>query len=101
MSSDPLDLSILPEELRHLGPLIEKYAESDDAKRSDLLANASANELQTLNAASEPHWDAINTFLDANVESEPGPAQDVALALDSFGQTAMEARFELESRNSR
>jgi hypothetical protein len=36
--------------------------------------------------------EAINAFLDENVAADPGPAQDVALALDSFSQAAMEAK---------
>jgi hypothetical protein len=99
MSDDELDLSLLPEELRHLGPLIARYAESDDVDRSKLLANASDEELRELGAGPSAHWDAINTFLDENVEAEPGPRQDVALALDSFSQAAMEARSELEKRD--
>ena len=49
--------------------------------------------------AADGHWDAINAFLDENVTAEPGPTQDAALALDSFSQAAMEARFELERRD--
>jgi cell division protein FtsI/penicillin-binding protein 2 len=67
-------------------------------ERSKLLANATDEELRELNAAPSAHWDAINAFLDENVEAEPGPRQDVVLALDSFSQAAMEARFELEGR---
>jgi len=44
------------------------------------------------------HWDAINAFLDENVAADPGPLQDVALALDAFSQAALEARSELEGR---
>jgi hypothetical protein len=32
-------------------------------------------------------------LLDENVAADPGPAQDVALALDSFSQAAMEAKY--------
>jgi hypothetical protein len=97
--SDELDFSLLPEELRHLSPLIARYAESDDVDRSALLANASDEELRELSEGPGAHWDAINTFLDENVAGEPGPRQDVALALDSFSQAAMEARNELEQRD--
>jgi hypothetical protein len=98
--SDGLDFSLLPEELRHLGPLIARYAESDDVDRSELLANASDEELRELSEGPNTHWDAINAFLDDNLEAEPGPRQDVALALDSFSQAAMEARSELEERTT-
>jgi hypothetical protein len=96
--TDELDFSVLPEDLRHLGPLIAKYAESDDVDRSELLANSSDEDLRELSEGPSAHWDAINAFLDENVEAEPGPRQDIALALDSFSQAAMEARSELEER---
>jgi hypothetical protein len=98
--TDELDFSMLPEDLRHLGPLIAKYAESDDVDRSELLTNAPDEELRKLSEGPSAHWDAINAFLDENVGAEPGPRQDVALALDSFSQGAMEARSELEERGA-
>ncbi len=96
--SEQFDFSLLPEELRQLGPLISRYAESDDADRSEQLAQASEVELRELSEAAEGHWDAINAFLDEYVAADPGPAQDVALALDSFSQASMEAKYELERR---
>lgn len=98
--TEQLDFSRLPEELRHLGPLISRYAESDDVGRSELLEQASDADLRELSEAPERHWDAINAFLDENVAAEPGPAQDVALALDSFAQAAMEAKHEFHRRNN-
>ncbi len=100
MADDQLDLSLLPDELQHLGPLISRYAESDDSDRSELLARASVEDLRALSEAPAPHWDAINAFLNENVEADPGPRQDVALALDSFSQAAMEARSELGEREA-
>jgi hypothetical protein len=94
-----LDFSLLPEVLQHLAPLIARYAESDDVGRAELLASASVDDLRELSASVDPHWDAINAFLDANMQP-PGPGQEVALALDSFSQAAMEARYELEERDS-
>ena len=96
--SEQLDFSLLPDELRDLGPLISRFAESDDAARSELLMQASDADLHELSEAPEGHWDAINAFLDENVAADPGPAQDVALALDSFSQAAMESKYELEKR---
>jgi cell division protein FtsI/penicillin-binding protein 2 len=96
--SEELDFSLLPEELQPLAPLISRYAESDDVDRSEVLENASDDELRELSEAPAAHWDAINAFLDENVASDPGPRQDVALALDSFSQAAMEARYALEER---
>ena len=98
--ADEVNFSLLPAELQPLAPLISRYAESDDVERSDLLENASDDDLRELAEAPSAHWDAINAFLDENVEAEPGPRQDVALALDSFSQAAMEARYELERRQN-
>ena len=98
--TDGLDFSLLPEELQGLTAFISRYGESDDADRSELLENASDEELRQLSEAPATHWDAINAFLDENVASDPGPRQDVALALDSFSQAAMEARFALKERGS-
>jgi hypothetical protein len=92
-----LDFSLLPNDLQPLAPLIAKYAESDDVERSESLAKASTDELRELSAAADPHWDAINAFLDENME-QIGPSQDMALALDGFSQAAMEAGGELEGR---
>ncbi len=98
MPDDDLDPSLLPADLQHLGPLIARYSEADDVARSDMLAAASPDELKELADAPTAHWDAINAFLDEHVAAEPGPEQDVALALDAFAQAALEARSELESR---
>jgi hypothetical protein len=95
-----VDFSLLPADLRELAPLIARYAESDDTDRSGLLADASTDDLRVLSAAADPHWDAINAFLDENMEP-PGPRQDLALALDSFSQAAMEARDALQEREAR
>jgi hypothetical protein len=98
MPDDQLDLRLLPSELQHLGPLIARYAESDDVERSADLANATDEELRALSDGPSLHWDAINAFLDEHVAGDPGPLQDVALALDSFSQAAMEAKLELDRR---
>lgn len=100
MADEALDFSLLPEELRHLGPLIARYGASDDSEREDLLENASVDELRKLSDSAAPHWDSINGFLDEYVAAEPGPTQDVALALDSYSQAAMEAKNDLEERNA-
>jgi hypothetical protein len=97
---DDLDFSLLPVALQPLAPLIARYAESDDVERSRLLENASDEELRGLSEAPSAHWDTINAFLDENLRAEPGPRQDVALALDSFSQAAMEAKLDLERRRN-
>jgi hypothetical protein len=99
MPDDELDFSLLPDDLRHLAALIERYAESDDVGRSELLAGASVADLRELTEAPAQHWDAINSFLDNDMQP-PGPHQDVACALDSFAQAALEARFEREKREA-
>jgi hypothetical protein len=95
-----LDFSLLPDDLQQLAPLIARYAESDDVGRSALLANASSDDLRVLSTSADPHWDAINAFLDDNMELL-GPRQDLAIALDGFSQAAMEARQVLEEREAR
>jgi hypothetical protein len=99
MADTELDFTLLPDDLQHLAPLIAKYAESDDVDRSTVLAEASDDDLQALSTAPNAHWDAINAFLDANMNT-PGPSQDLALALDSFSQAAMEPGGELEGRTA-
>jgi hypothetical protein len=94
-----LDFSLLPHDLQQLAPLIARYAESDDVDRSALLANASSDDLRFLSTSADPHWDAINAFLDDNMELL-GPRQDLAIALDGFSQAAMEARQVLEEREA-
>jgi hypothetical protein len=98
MPPDQFDFTLLPSELQHLAPLISRYAESDDVERSAVIANASDQELRALADGPSLYWDAINAFLDENVAGDPGPLQDVALALDSFSQAALEAKLELDRR---
>jgi hypothetical protein len=94
------DFTLLPDELRPLATLILRYAVSDDVLRGDRLGEATDDELRELAAAANPHWDAINAYLDDNL-SPPGPRQDVAVALDSFAQAALEAALELKARDTR
>ena len=98
MPDGQLDFTLLPTELQHLGPLIARYAESDDVERSAAIATASDEELRALADGPSLYWDAINGFLEENVAGDPGPLQDVALALDSLSQAALEAQLELERR---
>lgn len=62
MPDDHLDFTLLPSELQHLGPLIARYAESDDVGRAAILANAPDEELRALSDGPAQHWDAINAF---------------------------------------
>lgn len=100
MAAD-VDLTLLPEVLRHLAPLIGRYSESDDVARGELLDRTSDEELEELTAAPGADWPEINAFLDDHVAGPPGPLQDVALALDSFSQAALEARLVLDARSTR
>jgi citronellol/citronellal dehydrogenase len=95
MPDHQLDFTLLPGELRHLAPLIARYGQSDDVERAATLASASDQELRALSDGPRLHWDAINAFLDENVAGDPGPLQDVALALDSFSQAALEAKLNI------
>jgi hypothetical protein len=98
MPDHQLDFTLLPSELQHLAPLIARYGESDDVEREATLRSASDRELRALSDGPSLHWDAINAFLDENVAGDPGPLQDVAQALDSFSQAALEAKRELDQR---
>jgi hypothetical protein len=88
--------------VRHPGPACGNITWKRRLSRRSgcLVENASDEDLRELSEAPSAHWEAINAFLDENVAAEPGPRQDVALALDSFSQAAMEARYELEGRRS-
>ncbi len=86
-----VDLTLLPDDLRPLAPLIRRYAAGDDVERGELLAAATPEERAELERAAQPHWDAINAYLDAHIERPGTPEQDVALVLDAFAQAAMEA----------
>jgi hypothetical protein len=97
MAETELDFSLLPDQLQPLASLIAKYGEGDDQARGDAMARASADELRELASAVDPHWDAINAFLDENME-QIGSRQDLALSLDGFSQAAMEAERELAER---
>ena len=94
----PVDLSLLPDDLRHLAPLIRRYAVGDDVERVERLEAASVDELRALQAATQPHWDAINAYLDAHIDDTGTPQQDVALVLSSFAEAAAEAPVVLEER---
>ena len=100
MQNANFDADLLPKRLRPLARLIAAYAESDDRLREELLEHATNDELAELRDAPAALWPEINGFLDRWVASPPGPYQDLALALDSFAQAAMEAAFALQRRDS-
>jgi hypothetical protein len=86
-----VDLDLLPDDLRPLAPLIRRFSVSDDVERVERLEAASPEERAELERAAQPHWDAINAYLDAHIEQTGTPEQDVACVLDAFAQAAMEA----------
>jgi hypothetical protein len=89
-----VDLSLLTDGLQALAPLLRAYSVSDDLERASRLESASPVELRALVTAGAPHWQAINAYLDEHMQP-PGAYQDVALVLDGFAQTAMEAELAL------
>jgi hypothetical protein len=91
----PVDLSRLPTDLQPLAPLIRWWAASDDTERETRLEDASADELRELSEAPKGLWDAINRYLDENIQSDE-PYE--ATVLDSFAQAALEAELELRRR---
>jgi hypothetical protein len=72
-----VDLSLLPDDLQPLSPLIRKYAVGDDVGRGEIIEQSSTDDLRQLVATTEPRWDAINAYLEENMDP-PGPKQDVA-----------------------
>ena len=93
-----VDLALLPDDLLPLAPLIRRYSAGDDVERAERLAAATPAELHELERSAQPHWDAINDYLDVHLERPGAPEQDVALVLDAFAQAAMEAPFERDRR---
>lgn len=96
-----VDLSLLPEELQPLVPLIREYAGGDDVERTDRLYAASTDELRNLDRTmSAERFEAVEAFLDAHLEESGTPAQDVALVSSSFAEAAAEAGVVLEEREA-
>ena len=94
----PVDLGLLPDDLRPLADLIRRYSVGDDVEGSKRLEAASSDELQQLVDAVTPHWDGINAYLDEHMDETGTPEQDVALVISGFAERAAEARFALEER---
>jgi hypothetical protein len=91
---DDFDASTWPESLRHLEPLARRWAISDDVDRSLAQETASDADLLALLTTVEPHFDAINQYLDSFAD---GPDED-ACVLGTLAECAVEARLELEER---
>ncbi len=90
-SSPPTDTYELkaenvPQHLRHLTPLAEKWGIGDDVERAELIERASAADRQALERALAPHQSAITAWLDS---FEANPMTDEAAAF-MYMQLAVE-----------
>ncbi len=83
---DSVDFSVLPPDIHDLIPYIRRWAISDDGERSDLLDEASKDELEELIAAVEQRLPEINKYLDSF--GEMGLSDISALALQTLGDAA-------------
>jgi hypothetical protein len=90
----PLDLQVLPEDLRDLFPLLAHWAVSDDQARSDRVGNAKTAALQRLVDRVEPRLPRVAAFLNAHDDEDSLEAS----GLDALAQTVMEAQQELTKR---
>jgi hypothetical protein len=91
------DLSGLPSEFQHLIPLINKWAESDDSLRSDLISEADDPSLRELLESVAPHFDSMNAYLDSLGDDLP----EAAMALQTLAECAAEARMAIKDRGDR
>jgi hypothetical protein len=92
-----LDPRRLPEQFRHLVPLIRRWAVGDDVERSDREEAASTEELRQLYGAFLPLFGAIDVWF-RSVDVGDGSCPDEALLLDSAALAAAEARVTLQRR---
>jgi hypothetical protein len=91
------DLTGLPSEFQHLTPLIEKWAESDDSLRSDLISEAGEPSLRELVESVAPHFDSMKAYLDSLDDDLP----EAAMALQALAECAAEARMAIKDRGDR
>lgn len=70
---DPLKI---PQQLRHLIPVAEKWGISDDMLRIDAVRKADAAELADLNRVIREHDDAIDEWLAGPESSSRSPSQE-------------------------
>lgn len=64
-STYELNAEKVPEHLRHLTPLAERWGIGDDVERAELIERASAADKQALERALAPHQSAITEWLDS------------------------------------
>jgi len=67
-----LDAGKVPSALRHLIPLAERFGESDDLIRQDILAKATAEDLEAMRQAIRSHEDALDVWLAGPEADGPG-----------------------------
>jgi hypothetical protein len=65
VSATPFDIEKIPEDLRDLAPLAQKWGVGDDAVRAELIESAAAVELQALRATVAPRATRITEWLDS------------------------------------
>lgn len=85
-------LMSLPKRFHHLIPLIMRWSESDDSKRSALLDDATSVTLTELVAAVAPETKEINAYLNSFGDK---PWSEAACALATLSECAAEARLRL------
>ena len=84
---------VVPEELRGLAALVERFGIADDVERKHVLKGASTEELIALvNAVTKDTFDQITQFLDQTFDAED------AVPFGDLAQAAMEAKLELKLR---
>ncbi|HEV2172244.1 MAG TPA: DUF4240 domain-containing protein, partial [Nitrospira sp.] len=84
---------VVPEDLRGLAPLVQRFGISDDVERQRVLNSSSTEELIALvNAVTKEIFVQINQFLDLTFDAED------AVPFGDMAQAAMEARLELTQR---
>ena len=88
------DLTGLPSEFKHLIPFIQKWAESDDSLRSDLISEAREPSLRELIENVVPLFDSINTYLDSFGDELP----EAAIALQTLAESAAEAQISIKGQ---
>jgi hypothetical protein len=86
-----VDLERLPDGFDSLKPLIRRWACGDDVARGAMQDAAATDELLELVGAVEPHFAAINAYLDGHDEEE-------AHLLGNLAEGAVEAHLELGRR---
>lgn len=85
-------LTSLPDQFHHLIPLVVRWSESDDLKRTAMLDDAPSNELKELVKTVIPETGKINEFL-SSFGDRPWP--DAVIELANLAECAIEARLRL------